>query len=187
MIPEDPARQKPPDIETLRFEPISPFSPGALADIIGRSYAELVGKWPEPWEQEREKWADFDRQAFALPDTVGRCVFVSCLEDRPVGLASYDPRPGPRYGIVGQNCVLPEFRGRGFGKRQILEILRRFRETRMRAARVTTSEHPFFNPARRMYRSLGFKEIRHYPGGPDLCFKLIELEIDLAILSELDR
>jgi GNAT superfamily N-acetyltransferase len=165
----------------LTFEPIALFSPGELADIIGRSYAGLLKKWPDPWDGEREKWEDFDRQAFAHPDTVGRCVFVSCLERTPVGLASYDPRPGPSYAIVGQNCVLPEYRGRGFGKRQIREILRRFSAEKIRLARVTTSEHPFFIPALTMYRDLGFQETRRLGGGPDPRYRLIELEKGLLL------
>jgi GNAT superfamily N-acetyltransferase len=175
------------NIEVLAFEPISLFRPGALADIIGKSYAELVEKWPDSWKNESQKWTDFDRQAFASPDTVGRCVFVSCLDDQPVGLASYGPRQGPEVGLVGQNCVLPEFRGRGFGRLQILEILRRFGESGTKAARVITSGHPFFVPATRMYQSLGFKETRHLDGGPDPQYQVIELEMDLAGRSESDR
>ena len=160
----------------LTFDPLSLFAPGDLANIIGRSYAELVEKWPEPWERERRKWLDFDRQAFARPDTVGKCVFVSRLDGEPVGLASYDPRPGPLYGVIGQNCVLPEYRGRGFGKRQILEVLRRLEAGGMRTARVTTSEHPFFLPALGLYRSLGFRETRRLAGGRDPRHRLVELE-----------
>ena len=167
---------RPMDDSLLTFEPVSLFSAGELADIIDRSYAELLEKWPGPWEHEREKWRDFDRQAFAHPDTVGKCVFVSCLERTPVGLASYDPRPGPSHAVIGQNCVLPEYRGRGFGKRQILEILGRFTAGKIRLARVTTSEHPFFIPAGTLYRDLGFQEIRRRPGGPDPRYRLIELE-----------
>lgn len=169
------------DASILTFEPVSRFSPGDLADIIGRSYAGLLEKWPDPWEREHENWEDFDRQAFAHPDTVGRCVFVSRLEQRPVGLGSYDPRPGPSYAVIGQNCVLPEYRGRGFGRRQILEIFRRFGAENVRAARVTTSEHPFFLPALRMYGDLGFQEIRRLTGGPDPRYRLIELERGLPL------
>jgi ribosomal protein S18 acetylase RimI-like enzyme len=63
---------------------------------------------------------------------------------------------------------------------QILEILRRFREDQTRAAHVTTSAHPFFAPAIRMYERLGFKEIRRFPGDPDPRYGIIELEKDLA-------
>ena len=152
------------------------FPAGTLAMNIGRSYAELLEKWPRAWEKESEKWEEFDRQAFAHPDTIGRCVFVSRLGHQSVGLASYDPRPRPHYGVVGQNCVVPEFRGRGFGKRQILEILKRFIEARIGAASVTTSAHPFFIPALTMYRDLGFRETTRFPGGPDPQHLLIELE-----------
>ena len=62
------------------------------------------------------------------------------------------------------------------GRRQILEILRRFREAGFEAARVTTSEHPFFQPALRLYKALGFRETGRPAGGPDARFRLIELE-----------
>lgn len=164
----------------LAFAPISLYQPGALSDLIHKSYAGLIQECPEYWEQESEKWDDFDRQSFAHPDTIGKCVFMSCLDDKSIGLASYDPRHGPRYGLIGQNCVLPEYRGRGFGKQQILEILRRFRERKTGAARVTTSAHPFFIPANKMYQSLGFKETRRFIGGPDPRYEVIELEIELS-------
>ena len=171
----------------LIFEPISRFAPGDLAEIVARSYAALVESSPKVWGREREKWKDFDRRAFASPDTVGRCVFVSRFGPAPVGLGSYDPRPGPVYGEIGQNCILPEFRGRGFGRRQVGEILRRLGTVGIRAARVTTSGHPFFEPARTMYEALGFREIRRTPGGPDPAYPLIEFARELGPPSELDR
>lgn len=174
-------------VPVLTFEPLSAFSPGELADILGRSYAALVEEEPDLWGREREKWADFDRRAFAHPETIGRCVFVSRHGSETVGLGSYDPRPGPDRGIVGQNCVLPDCRGRGFGSRQVLEILKRFVDIGIRAARVTTSGHPFFAPALKMYGGLGFREIRRFAGGPDPRYPLVELERPLRPGSELDR
>ena len=56
------------------------------------------------------------------------------------------------------------------------EVLRRFREKGIAAARVTTSGHPFFAPALAMYRSLGFGETRRFAGGPDPRYRLVELE-----------
>lgn len=164
----------------LVFAPLSGFIPGDLAAVIARSYAGLLEGWPGVWNGERRAWDEFDRRAFARPDTVGRCVFVSRLDGAVAGLASFDPRPAPDLGVVGQNCVLPEFRGRGFGRRQIEEVLRRFRQLGIAAARVTTSEHPFFAPALAMYRSLGFRERRRFTGGPDPRHSLVELEKELG-------
>jgi ribosomal protein S18 acetylase RimI-like enzyme len=176
----DPVLRKRDGQAELTFAPISQFSPGALADLLHKSYAGLVEKWPGRWDREAGKWDDFDRQAFAHPDTIGKCVFVSRLGNEPVGLASYDPRGGPRYGLIGQNCILPEYQGRGFGKQQILEILSRLKARRIEAARVMTSEHPFFLPARKMYRALGFEEVRRFAGGPDADYGLIELEMTIV-------
>jgi ribosomal protein S18 acetylase RimI-like enzyme len=167
------------DPKTLVFAPIAFCRPGLLSDLLRRSYAGLVESCPEHWAQEAGKWDDLDREAFAQPKSIGKCVFVSALDDHLVGLASYDPRHEPEYGIVGQNCILPEYRGRGFGKLQIVETLRRFGERTTQAARVTTSEHPFFAPALGMYQSLGFREIRRFAGGPDPRYELVELEIKL--------
>jgi ribosomal protein S18 acetylase RimI-like enzyme len=160
----------------LVFDPAIRAAPGELLDIIARSYAVLVTREPAIWGGERRNWEDFDRGVFDHPETLGRCAFVSRLGCEAVGLASYDPRLWPAYGVVGQNCVLPEYRSRGIGRRQILEILRRFREAGFEAARVTTSEHPFFQPALRLYKALGFRETGRPAGGPDARFRLIELE-----------
>ena len=58
----------------------------------------------------------------------------------------------------------------------LLEILGRLAAGKVRLARVTTSGHPFFFPARTMYRDLGFRETRCFAGGPDPRYQLIELE-----------
>lgn len=146
--------------------------------MIHQSYAALVKSDPARWEQEGQKWDDFDKSAYANPK-IRACTFVTCLDGEPIGLGSYDPRPGPEYGIVGQNCILPEYQGRGYGTQQIAEILRIFRQKKFKKARVTTSEHPFFLPAQKMYQKLGFKEIGRKPGGPDPNYKIIEFELVL--------
>lgn len=163
----------------LVFEPAIRSVRGGLLDIIARCYAELVAGEPAIWGGERRNWEDFDRGVFDDPETVGNCAFVSRLGGEVAGLASFDPRNRPAYGLVGQNCVLPDFRNRGIGRRQILEVLGRFREAGIESARVTTSGHPFFRPALAMYRSLGFREIRRFEGGPDPRYPLIELEAGL--------
>lgn len=160
----------------LAFTPLCRHPKGTLASLLVRSYAEIVAAEPQYWGAERQNWEQFDREAFGSPDTVGACVFVTCLEREPIGLGSYDPRQAPELGLVGHNCVLPEFRGRGFGKRQVREILRRLRRKGMRRARVSTGEQPFFAPARKMYAACGFRETSRLRGRPDPRHGQIEYE-----------
>lgn len=159
----------------LTFKPISLYKPGSLSNIIYRSYVRLIKEYPKYWKQEKTKWDDFDKNAFDNPK-IGKCVFVTCLDENPIGVASYDPRPWPEFGEIGQNCILPEYQGRGYGKQQITEILRIFKENGVKKAIVTTSEHPFFVSAQKMYQGLGFKEVKRLPGGPDPNYGLIEFE-----------
>lgn len=162
----------------LTFKSIKQFKPGDLAKIIYVSYSDLIKSDPDRWNQEKRKWDDFDKQAFGIP-AIGKCLFVTYLDGDPIGLASYDPRQWPEVGIIGQNCILPEFRGNGYGVRQIEKILDIFRKNKVKKARVTTSEHPFFISAQKMYKSLGFTETGTKQGGPDPKYKIIYFELAL--------
>jgi putative acetyltransferase len=71
---------------------------------------------------------------------------------------SHGPPQDPEVGVIGQNGVRPIFQNRGYGTQQIQEILRRFASRGVARARVSTSEHPFFAPARRMYEKCGFRQ-----------------------------
>ena len=164
----------------LRFTSPHDQPPGTILSLLLRSYAALVEAEPKCRGRVEPKWAEFDREIFAHPDTIGSCVFLSRADDELVGFGSYDPRQKPAFGIVGHNCVLPEFRGRGYGAAQVLEILRRFRELGIRKARVTTGAHPFFLPARRMYAACGFRETGRRPWDLDPAQAVIDCELDLA-------
>lgn len=152
---------------------------GLIASMLKRSYADLVEADPEHWEPEALKSEQFDREVFEQPDTIGACVFLSWSEDQLIGFASYDPRQRPEFGIVGHNCVLPEFRGRGLGKQQIREIVRRFRAMETRLARASTGESSFFSPTQRMYTACGFQETGRRPWEGDPSQNVIEYEMRL--------
>ncbi len=152
--------------------------PGAIAQLLRTSYAALLKGDPR-WQQEPARWDEYDREVFAHPETVGACLFLTRVDGYTVGFASWDPRSRPEYGIVGHNCILPEFRGRGLGRRQIEEILQRFRGLEIRTARVMTASHPFFLPAQRMCVACGFREVRRTPWELDPSVSRIDYEMDL--------
>ncbi|MHC5061465.1 MAG: GNAT family N-acetyltransferase [Planctomycetota bacterium] len=140
----------------------------------------LYQSFEELWNDElAEKIKQFDREVFENPDTVGACVIISTLNGKPVGMASWDPRQGPKLGIIGYNCILPEYRGRGFGKTQFEEILKRLKEQGFKKVIVTTGEHPFFEAADKMYLACGFKETGRYNEGRDPRYGSIDYEIAL--------
>jgi GNAT superfamily N-acetyltransferase len=142
----------------LTFRPAVAYEPGTVYAILAECYADILdGALQDNLRQ-------FDHEVFAAPDTVGACAFISSVDGQSVAFFSYDPRQGPEVGIIGHNGVLPPFRRRGYGTEQILEIVRRFTVRRFVRARVTTSEHPFFLPARSMYEKCGFRVSRRTPG-----------------------
>lgn len=168
---------------TLDFVPIAGHPPGVVAALLRASYSELV-KADSQWAQEQMNWEEYDRDVFAYPDSVGACLFLTRLDGRIAGFASWDPRQRPTY-IIGHNCILPEFRGRGLGRQQIEEILRRFCRLDAETARVTTNDHPFFVPAQRMYLGCGFREVRRIDGNSR--GKIIEYEKNLAAVIASNR
>ena len=131
------------------------------------------------WSNEEAGWERFDRDVYEDPDSIGECTFLSWLDEKLIGFASYDPRQWPSIGIIGHNGILPEFQGLGFGKQQIAEILRRFRKMGFKRAKVSTLDHPFFVPAQKMYLSCGFCVKRWIPWEGDHKYRLIEYEKEL--------
>jgi predicted acetyltransferase len=157
----------------LRFEPITKYKQGLIFSLLSQSFAQL-------WNEKLEiKIRNADKEIFENPDTVGACTFITTLNGKVVGMASYDPRQGPEVGIIGYNCIVPESHGKGFGTQQIKEILRRFREMKFHKAIVTTGDHSFYEPAQKMYLACGFKETKRYNDGREPRYGSIDYQIEL--------
>jgi GNAT superfamily N-acetyltransferase len=167
----------------LRFTSPHEKKPGIITDLLKRSYAELINAEPEHWGPEERNWERYDLDVFQNPETIGACVFLSWVEDQLVGFGSFDPRQIPEFGILGYNCILPEFRGNGFGNRQIHEILARFQSMGIHIAKVSTCEHPFFVPAQRMYLSCGLEEKQRIIKPDNPKYRVIEYEMTIRELG----
>ena len=168
----------------VQFTTLCEARPGDLASLLERAYAPLLENDRRFWSEQRIQWHRFDASAFGQPDTVGACTFFTWVAGHLAGFASYDPRSAPDVGILGHNCVVPEFQRRGIGAAQIREVLRRLCALGIRRARVLTLDLPFFAPARRMYVSAGFSETTRgpYPNRPHMT--LIEYECPLDALGD---
>ncbi|MEW5802056.1 MAG: GNAT family N-acetyltransferase [bacterium] len=159
----------------LILKPLTAHKSGIIFNLLKESYSGLAKIKPGYISEWEKDWIEYDNEIFQHPDTVGACGFISYLDTEIVGFASYDPRKYPT-GIIGHNCILPQFRGNGYGKQQINEILRRFREMNFEKVMVSTNEHEFFYPAQRMYLACGFSEKRRFHGGENRDYVMIEYE-----------
>lgn len=158
----------------ITFNEIAKYEPGIIADLLLASYAKVLDR------DLREKFRQFDHDAFENLGTIGACTFIATLGTEIIGMASYDPRRAPELGRIGHNCILPENQGKGYGKQQILEIIRRLKSRHIRRIEATTSEHPFFKPACRMYLSCGFAECRRKLKHPHDLHETIYYEMELS-------
>ncbi len=137
----------------------SQFPSGLVFDLLYGAYKELID---DPSLERREEFIaglkKFDKEIAERPE-IAHCTFVTCFDSQPIGLFSFDPRNCPEYGIIGHNCILPEYKGQGYGIKQVEEILKIFQEKNCRKVIVTTGDHPFFIPAQKMYLRCGFNEM----------------------------
>jgi len=147
--------------------------------LLARSYEEFISANPAFREQWLGDWTRYDEEVFSNPDTVGAAGFVTVVSGTPIGFGSYDPRQGPEWGIVGHNCILPEWRNKGYGRRQVGRILDIFRERGFKKAMVSTCDHPFFVPAQRMYLACGFVETGRRLNEQTPEHRIIEYEMKL--------
>jgi GNAT superfamily N-acetyltransferase len=164
----------------LTFDSISQLEPGIIAALLTESYEQLLSTGQHFWQVQKVSWVRFDAEVFGNLTTIGQCVFVTRLNTDIIGFSSFDPRRGPSFGIIGHNCILPRFRGQGFGRHQICETLHRLKMRSIKKAIVSTSEHPFFIPSQKMYLSCGFQEAKRHPGDPQLGYQTIEYEMALT-------
>ena len=75
-----------------------------------------------------------------------------------VGHITWDPRNIPDYAIIGHNCILSKYKGKGLGKAQLTEAIRRIKEYDVKKIIVTTNEITF--AAQKNYESVGFQKIK---------------------------
>jgi GNAT superfamily N-acetyltransferase len=155
----------------MEFQSPFQFERGTLFELLCESYAGLLEAMPSWAATYRERWRQFDDFVFDHPDSIGR-LLVFCIDDCPLGFVSWDPQGLPQEGRIGQNCIVPAERGKGYGKAQIRKAVSILTGQGARRIVVDTGSHPFFAPAWRMYLACGFREVSRTPtddfGGMEL-------------------
>lgn len=154
----------------IEFKEIGNYRPGIIEQILKTCYNELVEFFPYEKQRFFSQWEKEDIEAFSNLETIGRHILFSCLDNIPIGYFSWDDRQYP-LGIVGQNCILPNHQGLGYGRKQIEMIIKIFQSKKFKEIKAVTGDHVFFKSAQEMYFNCGFHEQKKIKG--DL-FNLIE-------------
>ncbi len=103
-------------------------------------------------------WHDYDdffySNLYSIADKYG---FITVVDGIAIGHISWDPRNKPDYVIIGHNCILSSYKGKGYGKIQLQEAIRIIKEYKVKKIIVTTNEITL--SAQKNYESVGFVKI----------------------------
>ena len=88
------------------------------------------------------------------PDIADKHGFITCYKGEPIGFICWDPRNSPEYVEIGHNGIKTKYKGKGFGKAQLSEAVRRIKEYEgLKEIRVRTNSNLI---APKNYESVGF-------------------------------
>lgn len=131
-----------------------------LIDLIVRGFAEVT---VHRRREERygiiggrtwDEWKADDMRAIDV-----RNVVIAEIGGTAVGFATYHINEQTRIGTVGNNAVLPEYRGRGIGGLLHARVLELIEAAGMDFAQVSTGLDEGYISARRMYERQGFEPL----------------------------
>ncbi len=142
----------------LVVKEITSYPRGTINKLLTKSYESFHSKYPE---YEAENFVSFnkcDTFFYDNPDIGNSCAFITEYRHTLCGMCCWDPRNHPD-GIIGHNCISPDFKGIGLGKEQLSIAVNTLRNRKFHKLIVSTGIFDFFIPAQRMYQSVGFKEM----------------------------
>ena len=135
----------------LTFKKTSDFDRGILYQLLVDGYS-FDNRWRECFEQ---NWKESDDFFFENPDIADKYGFITVLDDKPIGHISWDPRNRPEYVEIGHNCIASEYKGNGYGKRQLQEVINRILQYKGLKKIIVGTNYNLVAPHN--YESVGFK------------------------------
>ena len=164
----------------IKFEKTSDFPRKTLYNQLVDAYSfddECKKNWDTMWEE-------YDDFIYDNPEIADKCSFVTVLDDEPIGHISWDPRHRPDYVEIGHNCIISKYKGRGYGRLQLEEAIRRIKEyDGLKKIVVTTNE--FLISAQKNYESVGFAKVAEREN-KETPFSGKYIDYELAIIREKD-
>lgn len=157
----------------IEFRKITEFPRGTLAVLLkdGYSFEPRFGTY---W---KNQWIEFDSFFYDNPNIADFSGFMTVLNGEPIGFVSWNPTHLPDFTEVGHNCIATKYKGKGYGKAQMLEAVRRIKEQGAKKIIVCTNER--LVPAQHTYESVGFRLVKksEEPTCPEYAGQRIHYEI----------
>lgn len=160
-------------MENIKFEKFSKFPKGIMYELLKDSYS-FEPRYEKDWGNEWKKADDFFYNNLNIAD---ECGFITTLNDKPIGFICWDPRNNPKYTEIGHNCIIKNYKRKGYGKKQLQEAIIRIKEKKPQKIIVTTNEGLI--PAQKNYESVGFKFVnyRKNPWNKEYVGRLMDYEL----------
>ena len=135
----------------MEFRKFSENKRGIMLEMLRDAYSFEPG-YEKDWLEEWKKADDFFYENLHIAD---KCGFVTVVDGVPVGFICWDPRNLPAYAEIGHNCIITQYKGKGYGRAQLREAVARIEKSGAEKIIVTTDED--LVPAQRNYESAGFR------------------------------
>ena len=157
----------------VAFKRFSDFQRGTMYELLKDAYA-FESRYERDWDGEWKKADAFFYENLHIAD---ECGFITTLDHTAIGFICWDPRNIPKYIEIGHNCIVSEYKGKGYGKRQLQEAVKRISSKNVRKIVVTTDERLF--PAQKNYERAGFQFIQYRKNKKNTVYagKLMDYEI----------
>ena len=148
----------------IEFGKFSDFPRGTMYDILQDAYS-FDARNKQIWDM---NWKESDDFFYDNPDIADKYGLVSCLDGKPIGFVTWDPRNRPEYVEIGHNGIREHYKGRGYGRLQLEEAIRRIRTYEGLKRIIVCTNSNLIAP--RNYESVGFVLYDRKPNGTDSAF-----------------
>lgn len=108
----------------IEFKRFTDFPRGTMYEILADAYS-YDERNKTVWD---ENWVQSDDFFYDNPEIADRYGIVTCLDGFPIGFVTWDPRKRPEYVEIGHNAIREAYKGRGYGRMQLSEAIRRIKE-----------------------------------------------------------
>lgn len=136
----------------ITFRKITEFPRGTLVSLLRKGYS-FEPQFERDW---LEQWKEFDDFFYDHPEIADFSGFMTVMDEKPIGFVSWNPTQLPELVEIGHNCIAAEYKGKGYGKQQMQEAVRRV--ISQGAKRIAVCTNAILLPAQRTYESAGFRQ-----------------------------